>query len=339
MEIANPIYDVVFKYLMEDNKVAKIILSTLTDLDIIELEFLPQELSHFKDDDDKKFSKRYTVFNLSIYRLDFSARIKEKDGHEKLIIIEVQKSKFTNESMRFRKYLGKQYMNENLFEWAEDHAKNTFKSGIPILPIYFLGESFSEFANYPVIQITRTVKDRYSNELLSSKTKFIDSLFHEGIIINIPALRKSRRDDLEVLLSIFDQENRAENHHIMNVKEKDFPEEFRPIIRRLQSATQEQEVRDIMIIEDDFLSELQDYENRIVDERRLKEEERRLKEEAQMKQREAQMKQQEAQMKQREAQMKQKEAILFLLELGVSKEDVASKLNIPLSDLDSMIED
>ncbi|MBK8052614.1 MAG: hypothetical protein IPK35_04845 [Saprospiraceae bacterium] len=81
MEIANPIYDVVFKYLMEDNKVAKIILSTLTDLDIIELEFLPQELSHFKVDDDKKLSKRYTVFNLSIYRLDFSARIKEKDGN------------------------------------------------------------------------------------------------------------------------------------------------------------------------------------------------------------------------------------------------------------------
>ena len=323
MEIANPIYDVVFKYLMEDNKVAKIMLSTLTDLDIIELEFLPQELSHFKDDVDKKLSKRYTVFNLSIYRLDFSARIKEKDGSEKLIIIEVQKSKFTNESMRFRKYLGKQYMNENLFEWAEDHAKNTFKSGIPILPIYFLGESFSEFSNYPVIHITRTVKDRYSNEVLSSKTKFIDALFHEGIIINIPALRKSRRDELEVLLSIFDQDNRAQNHHIMNVKETDFPEKFRPIIRRLQSATQEKEVRDIMIVEDDFLSELQDYENRIVDERKLKDE--------------ALRKQKEALRKQEEAQRKQEEAIMFLIELGVSKDNIASKLNIPVSDIDRLI--
>ncbi|MBK8052613.1 MAG: hypothetical protein IPK35_04840 [Saprospiraceae bacterium] len=85
-------------------------------------------------------------------------------------------------------------------------------------------------------------------------------------------MRKSRRDELEVLLSIFDQDNRAQNHRIMNVKETDFPEKFRPIIRRLQSATQEQEVRDIMIVEDDFLSELQDYENRIVDERKLREE-------------------------------------------------------------------
>lgn len=64
MEIANPIYDVVFKYLMEDNKVAKIILSTLTDLDIIELEFLPQELSHFKVDDDKNYQN---VILFSIY--------------------------------------------------------------------------------------------------------------------------------------------------------------------------------------------------------------------------------------------------------------------------------
>ena len=258
----------------------------------------------------------YSIYPFIDYRLDFSARIKEKDGSEKLIIIEVQKSKFTNESMRFRKYLGKQYMNENLFEWAEDHAKNTFKSGIPILPIYFLGESFSEFSNYPVIHITRTVKDRYSNEVLSSKTKFIDALFHEGIIINIPALRKSRRDELEVLLSIFDQDNRAQNHHIMNVKETDFPEKFRPIIRRLQSATQEKEVRDIMIVEDDFLSELQDYENRIVDERKLKD---------------------EALRKQVEAQRKQEEAIIFLIELGVSKDNIASKLNIPVSDIDRLI--
>ncbi|MBK9565315.1 MAG: hypothetical protein IPO37_09070 [Saprospiraceae bacterium] len=104
-------------------------------------------------------------------------------------------------------------------------------------------------------------------------------------------MRKSRRDELEVLLSIFDQDNRAQNHHIMNVKETDFPEKFRPIIRRLQSATQEKEVRDIMIVEDDFLSELQDYENRIVDERKLKEEAQRKQEEAQRKQEEAQRKQ------------------------------------------------
>ncbi len=42
MEIANPIYDVIFKYLMEDNEIAALIISTITGEDIVELEFLPQ---------------------------------------------------------------------------------------------------------------------------------------------------------------------------------------------------------------------------------------------------------------------------------------------------------
>ncbi|MBK9566211.1 MAG: hypothetical protein IPO37_13910 [Saprospiraceae bacterium] len=72
MEIANPIYDVVFKYLMEDQKVARIILSALTKLDIIALEFVPQELTVDKL---KSEHSILTGLNLSIYRLDFSARI------------------------------------------------------------------------------------------------------------------------------------------------------------------------------------------------------------------------------------------------------------------------
>jgi hypothetical protein len=37
MLIANPIYDVVFKYLMEDNKIAKLIISKIINDEIIEL--------------------------------------------------------------------------------------------------------------------------------------------------------------------------------------------------------------------------------------------------------------------------------------------------------------
>ncbi len=130
LEIANPIYDVVFKYLMEDNKVAKIFLSDVTGLDIISLEFLPQELVT------EKKNTFATGLNLSIYRLDFSAKVREADGSEKVIIIEIQKSKFTDENVRFRKYLGKQYMNENFFHWIMEATGRKYKSGLPILPIY-----------------------------------------------------------------------------------------------------------------------------------------------------------------------------------------------------------
>ncbi|GAB4344839.1 MAG: hypothetical protein OHK0038_25060 [Flammeovirgaceae bacterium] len=45
MQIANPLCDVVFKYLMEDSKVAKLLLSAILGKEIVELDFRPQEHS------------------------------------------------------------------------------------------------------------------------------------------------------------------------------------------------------------------------------------------------------------------------------------------------------
>jgi hypothetical protein len=45
MEIANPMYDAVFKFLMYDPECAHILLSGLTGLDIVEVEPLPQDNS------------------------------------------------------------------------------------------------------------------------------------------------------------------------------------------------------------------------------------------------------------------------------------------------------
>jgi hypothetical protein len=44
MRIANPIYDVIFKYLMENTDIAKDILSAILGETIISLEMKPQEL-------------------------------------------------------------------------------------------------------------------------------------------------------------------------------------------------------------------------------------------------------------------------------------------------------
>ena len=43
MLIANPIYDVVFKYLLEDNKIAKLIIGKIIGEEVIELIPKPQE--------------------------------------------------------------------------------------------------------------------------------------------------------------------------------------------------------------------------------------------------------------------------------------------------------
>jgi len=101
----------------------------------------------------------------------------------------------------------------------------------------------------------------------------------------------------------------------MNVKETDFPERFRPIIRRLQAAAQEKEVRDIMNVEDDFVAELNDYEHRIEEANEQKEEERRQKEEERR--------------QKEEALRRQEDAVRFLLALGVSVEEIAQKIGLP----------
>jgi len=324
MEIANPIYDVVFKYLMEDSKVAKIFLSTLTGLEIVHLEFMPQEL--VLDKKQTKNNKFLTALHLSVYRLDFSARIREADGSEKLIIIELQKSKFAHEPLRFRKYLGKQYMNDSLFQWIQDVSGKKSKTGIPILPIYILGERLPGFDHIPIISVDKCIRDLYTKEILGESNHFIETLFHNGIIINVPALSHKRRNELEVLLSIFDQDNRLKNHHILNVKETDFPEAFRPIIRRLQAANLEKKIRDTMDIEDDLLAYLNEYEHRIAEEIKEKEEERRQKEE--------ERRQKEEERRQKEEERRQKEeAVSMLRSLGIPADEISKSLNIPLEDI------
>jgi uncharacterized protein (DUF3084 family) len=68
-------------------------------------------------------------------------------------------------------------------------------------------------------------------------------------------LPSRRRNDLEKLLSIFDQENRLSDEHILNVKEEDFPKEYREIIRRLQKAHETPEIVEQMTVEDEILEE------------------------------------------------------------------------------------
>jgi len=349
VEIANPIYDVVFKYLMEDNRVAKLFLSAITGLEIMELEFLPQELSTTKDGKGEKTRQKRIIsaLDLSIYRLDFSARVREADDTETIIIIEIQKSKFANEGMRFRKYLGKQYMNDSFFRWVTEAGGREVKTGIPILPIYILGERMVGFDDSPVILVNRCVRDRHTQEILGEGHHFIESLFHEGIIVHVPAIgSERRRDELETLLSIFDQDNRQDNHHIMNVQEVDFPEKFRPIIRRLQAAAQEKEVRDTMTIEDDFIAELNDYEHRIAESEKQRQEalrqkalEQSLKEEALRGQEEALRQQEEALRGQEEALRQQAEAVKLLLRMGIPASEVAEKLGLELAYIERLRDD
>ncbi len=261
MQIANPIYDVVFKYLMEDAKIAKLLISSIIGEEIETLEFRPQEFT--ADIDKGRIEGRFGL--LTVYRLDFSATIKTGDGL-KQVLIEIQKAKFATDIMRFRGYLGSQCSNKNntKIETINNHSR---RIGIPIIGIYFLGHKLDN-TDASIIGVNRTYKDLVTGELLKEKESFIESLTHDSYVIQIPSLVQKRRNDLEKLLSIFDQSTYVDaEHHILNIKEEDYPEKHRSLIRRLQSAILEPEMRKQMEIEDGILGEFEDMQREIMQQR------------------------------------------------------------------------
>ena len=73
--IVNLTYDVVFKYLLEDNAIAKLMVSTIIREEVVSLAPNPQEYTA------EKIKIGEGVF-LTVYQLDFSAKIKTPDGYQ-----------------------------------------------------------------------------------------------------------------------------------------------------------------------------------------------------------------------------------------------------------------
>ena len=100
IHIANPIYDSVFKYLMEDERVARTIFSALLKKEVVSVEMRRNEYANVGRRD------------ISMFRIDFGAKVREADGRVHLVLIELQKTWLPTETLRFRQYLGAQYINQ-----------------------------------------------------------------------------------------------------------------------------------------------------------------------------------------------------------------------------------
>jgi hypothetical protein len=260
MHIANPIYDVVFKYLMEDNKIAKLMLSSIIGEEIEELTFLPQEFIMDMDKTGKKRRKKIKT-SLTVYRLDFSAKIQTAEGL-KQVLIELQKAKFPTDIMRFRRYLGEQFSNKANTQSVKVGTR-VRKTGIPLISIYFLGHKL-DHTTAGAIKISRQYEDLMTGEIITTKEDFIESLTLDSYVIQIPYISDKRRNDLEILLRIFDQSQAIDKDtHILSVEESDFPEKYRPIIRKLRQAIETAEIKKTMVLEDGIIDELEDKEREI----------------------------------------------------------------------------
>jgi len=244
--------------MLEDNKVAKLFLSAIIGEKIEELEFSAQEHTvEIKPPANEKTP-------LTVCRLDFSAKIKTETGF-KTIIIELQKAKYLSDLMRFRRYLGLHYQSaNNSYDDKQVKARQ-------IYCIYFLDYGM-DLPERPVLKVNYKVEDAYTGDEFPATGEFVSGLHHRSWIVQTHQLKERRRNDLEKILSVFDQSNVTNTRHILDVDEESYPEEYREIIRRLRKAMEDPQKRREMELEDDIIKELQDKERQIEEKNKALEE-------------------------------------------------------------------
>ena len=248
--LANPIYDTVFKYLMEDERIARTILSALLKKRVVKVEQRPHEYVNTSRN------------SISMFRIDFAATICEDDGHEHLVLIELQKTWLETETLRFRQYLGAQYSRkENIIEDSKD------KHALPMVAVYLLGHRVGNI-NTPVVYVNHHTYD-YDGNLLESDepNPFVESLTHNSIIVQIPLLHGHINNRLGKILSVFDQTNASKsNKQTIEVNEDEYAgdSEMEYIVRRLLSAASNPDVRQDMNVEDEFFKAIEDRDTELM---------------------------------------------------------------------------
>ena len=241
VKVYNPIYDTVFKYLMEDDKAAKVLLGSILDKKIKVLSLKNNDYTIVTEDDVK------------IVRLDFCATIVDKKSkEEEVVTIELQKAFDEEEVVRFRKYLGRQYQNEaNTIKITKKRRNKdeeyTILKPMHIYAIYILGHGLGTGLEYSVL------KGKYIFEDLDGKVveiprhhEFPNGLTHDLYIVQIPHLADKPKKHVEKLLSIFDQRQiiDKDNPRYINIDEfKDSSDDYKTLITRLYKATVDEDMR------------------------------------------------------------------------------------------------
>ena len=310
ISIANPIYDAVFKYLMEDDRVAKTVLSALLKREVVEVEMRKHEYTNGTRD------------KISMFRIDFGAKVRQDDGTLKLILIELQKTWLETETLRFRQYLGTQYANpDNILK---DSNPNGY--GIPMITVYLLGHCVGDIEepvlyvnhksyNYDGVEVTKGMPD-----------PFVESLVHDSIIVQIPLLHGRVNNRLVEVLSVFDQTYKdGSNRQVLRIDDSEYKgdAEMEHILHRLLAAASDSKLRQDMNVEDEYFSAIETRDTAI------------MKRDQRIAEQDAQLEEQSAQLEEQSAQLEEQHAALLvsakaMKKAGIPAEQIAEMTKLPI---------
>ena len=319
IHVANPIYDSVFKYIMEDERIAKTMLSALLKKEVVHVTIRPHEYSNTTRD------------TLSMFRIDFAATVREREGNEikdRIVLIELQKTWLNTETLRFRQYLGAQYSNKNNIREAEDKG-----FAYPMVAVYLLGHRVGNIKE-PIVYVNHDVFDYNGNVVEDGNMEpFVESLTHNSIIVQIPLLHGNVNNRLEKVLSVFDQTLvDGDTQQVLKIDEDKFADDndMLYVLHKLTAAAANSEMRQDMNVEDEYYKAIEDRDTAIMQrDKMLKERDCKL---AQMDERLSQqserLSQQSEQLSQQSEQLRNMAKALFVN--GLSVEQISNMTGIDI---------
>lgn len=317
--VANPIYDSVFKFLMEDERIAKTVLSALLKKEVVSVEMRRHEHPNITRD------------NISMFRIDFAARVMQDDGSTRLVLIELQKTWLSTETLRFRRYLAAQYnAEENMLKESNSEAG---PYAIPMIAIYLLGHRIGDI-DKAVVYVNHKALDYDGKEIENGENDpFINSLTHDSIIVQIPLLHGKINNKLDRVLSVFDQSQRDDsNQHIvrLDINNYEGDSELMHLVHRLGLAAMNASVRQEMDDEDEFFSAIESRDTQLMQmNKRLSETTSQLNEAT------SQLNETTSQLNETTAQIKA--VVEVMLQNGMSVETIANTINKSADDVKDLL--
>ena len=319
IHVANPIYDSVFKYIMEDERIAKTMLSALLKKEVVNVTVRPHEYSNTTRD------------TLSMFRIDFAATVREREGNEikdRIVLIELQKTWLNTETLRFRQYLGAQYSNKNNIREAEDKG-----FAYPMVAVYLLGHRVGNIKE-PIVYVNHDVFDYNGNVVEDGNMEpFVESLTHNSIIVQIPLLHGNVNNRLEKVLSVFDQTLvDGDTQQVLKIDEDKFADDndMLYVLHKLTAAAANSEMRQDMNVEDEYYKAIEDRDTAIMQrDKMLKERDCKMAQmDERLSQQSEQLSQQSEQLSQQSEQLRNMAKALFVN--GLSVEQISNMTGIDI---------
>jgi hypothetical protein len=293
MLIVNPIYDQAFKYMMDNEEIAKKVISIITEKKVVKIQSRPHEVKIM----DKKR-------NIPLSRFDFKAVIEEESGEMVNILIEIQKSKNLDPIMRFRRYLGKNYIRK---ETIIDEKGKEVTVALPIHTIYILGYPIKEY-DTPGILVNNQVIDATTKKEIPFKNEFVQLLTHPSYILQTTRLRPERLTKLEKFMAIFDQSKKTDNDYLLQLDEDSDDVDVASITRYLNRGTLDEELLAQLELEEDVEEEFEKIEAQLAEALKQKE----------------------------EAQLKLAKAVKRMLSKGFTLDEIAEDLDLSLDEVKNL---